>query len=110
MEVSLKVIEGASIKGDWNEGQKGRVLIANLVDEKNFLLGLREIEPGSLVPKKVHHHTLKQANYIISGSGTITNTKQTISFKAGDVILLDGNEEHYFETKTGIRMVEIRYR
>ncbi len=106
----MKLIEGSSIKGDWNQGQKGRVLIANLVDEENFLLGLREIEPGSLVPKKVHRHALKQANYIISGSGTVSNNQQTLRFKAGDVLLLDGNEEHYFETESGIRMVEIRYR
>ena len=106
----MKLIESSSIKGDWNEGQRGRVLIANLVNEESFLLGLREIEPNSLVPRKVHRHALKQANYIIFGSGTVSNTKQTIDFRAGDVLLLDGNEEHYFETKSGIKMVEIRYR
>ncbi len=59
---------------------------------------------------KPHHHDLKQINYIISGSGTVTNTVKTIEIRPGDILLLDSNEEHYFETKEGLRLVEIRYR
>lgn len=91
-------------------GQQGFVNICDLLDEENFLLGVRYIEPGSVVPKKPHTHPLKQANYVIEGEGTVTNGKETMSFQAGDILLMEGGEEHYFSTSTGIKMIEIRYR
>ena len=91
-------------------GQQGFVHICDLLDEENFLLGVRWIEPGSTVPQKPHRHPLKQANYVIEGEGTVTNGKETMSFRPGDILLMEGNEEHYFTTATGIKMIEIRYR
>ncbi|MDW5562281.1 MAG: cupin domain-containing protein [Methanomassiliicoccus sp.] len=91
-------------------GQKGFVHACDLLDEENFLLGVRYIEPNSVVPQKPHRHPLKQANYIIEGSGTVTNGTDTLTFRQGDILLMEGNEEHYFSTTSGIKMIEIRYR
>ncbi len=91
-------------------GQKGFVRACDLLDEENFLLGVRWIAPDSTVPKKPHRHPLKQANYVIEGTGTVTNGLETLSFGPGDILLMDGNEEHYFTTASGIKMLEIRYR
>jgi quercetin dioxygenase-like cupin family protein len=91
-------------------GQKGFVNVCDLLDEKDFLLGVRWIEPDSVVPQKPHRHPLKQANYVIEGGGTVTNGVDTMSFGPGDILLMEGDEEHYFSTKTGIKMLEIRYR
>ena len=81
--------------------------VADLLDEPGFLLGLRYIEPGSTVPMRPHHHELKQANYVLEGDGIVTNGKDKLSFGAGDFLLFESNEEHYFETRNGIRMLEI---
>jgi quercetin dioxygenase-like cupin family protein len=90
-------------------GQKGFVHVCDLLDEEHFLLGVRWIDPDSVVPQKPHSHPLKQANYVIEGTGTVTNGKETFSFQPGDILLMEGNEEHYFSTATGIKMIEIRY-
>lgn len=106
----MRVLNENDIDGVLTEGQRGNVLKSDLIDNEDFLFGLRYFEPGALCPQKPHRHSLKQLNYIISGSGKVTNLKETLDLKPGDIILLDSNEEHYFETKEGLRLVEIRYR
>jgi mannose-6-phosphate isomerase-like protein (cupin superfamily) len=47
--------------------------------------------------------------YVIEGSGTVSNGKDTMVFKAGDFILFDGNEEHYFDSDgKNLKMIEVR--
>jgi quercetin dioxygenase-like cupin family protein len=105
----MKMAHEKDIACERREGQKGSLLACDLLDEKNFLLGVRWIEPGSTVPKKPHSHPLKQANYVIEGTGTVTNGTETMSFGPGDILLMEGGEEHYFTTQSGIKMLEIRY-
>jgi len=106
----MRLTHEADIGCEKRAGQKGFVHACDLLDEANFLLGVRWIEPDSVVPQKPHQHPLKQANYIIEGTGTVTNGRETLTFAPGDILLMEGDEEHYFSTASGIKMIEIRYR
>lgn len=106
----MRVAHEKDLPCERRAGQRGFVRACDLLDEKDFLLGVRYIEPGSTVPQKPHSHRLKQANYVIEGSGTVTNGRETMSFQPGDILLMEGEEEHYFTTASGIKMIEIRYR
>lgn len=106
----MKVAHEKDLACETREGEKGHVTICDLLDTPSFLLGVRYIEPNSTVPKRPHHHELAQANYVIEGTGTVTNNQETLPFGPGDILLMEGNEEHYFTTATGIKMIEIRYK
>jgi mannose-6-phosphate isomerase-like protein (cupin superfamily) len=106
----MKKVHEDDIPCERRAGQKGFVRACDLLDERDFLLGTRWIEPDSVVPQRPHRHELKQANYVIEGNGTVTNGIETLEFGPGTILLMDGNEEHYFTTATGIKMLEIRYR
>ncbi len=53
---------------------------------------------------------LNRPTTLLEGEGIVTNGKDKLSFGAGDFLLFESNEEHYFETRNGISMLEIRYR
>jgi len=40
----------------------------------------------------------------------VSNENGPFMFSTGDFLLMDADEEHYFETPTGVKMLEIRYR
>ncbi|MBI0583004.1 MAG: cupin domain-containing protein [Methanomassiliicoccus sp.] len=105
----MRMAHEADIGCERRPGQKGAVLACDLLDEENFLLGVRWIEPDSVVPQRPHRHPLKQANYVIEGTGTVTNGREMMAFGPGDILLMEGDEEHYFSTSSGIKMLEIRY-
>ena len=72
--------------------------------------GVRIVKADSDVPPRPHAHNEKQVIYVISGTGTITNGKETFDLNSGDFILLDSNEEHYVMTKDeDLRVFEIKY-
>lgn len=106
----MRLVHERDIGCERRPGQRGSVLACDLLDEESFLLGVRWIEAGALVPARPHRHPLKQANYVLEGTGTVTNGRETMSFAPGDILLMEGDEEHYFETASGIKMLEIRYR
>ena len=106
----MKIAHEKDIACEKRAGEVGHVHICDLLDTPSFLLGVRWIEPNSTVPKRPHLHELAQANYVIEGTGTVTNDKETLAFGPGDILLMDSNEEHYFTTESGIKMIEIRYR
>lgn len=106
----MRKVNEQDIPCERRPGQVGFVRACDLLDEESFLFGTRWIEPGSTVPRRPHRHFLKQANYVIEGTGTVTNDQETIAFGPGDILLMEGNEEHYFTTESGIKMLEIRYR
>ncbi len=106
----MKMAHEKDIGCEKRAGQKGFVHVCDLLDEEHFLLGVRWIDPDSVVPQKPHRHLLKQANYVIEGTGTVTNGEETMDFQPGDILLMEGGEEHYFSTASGIKMIEIRYK
>lgn len=106
----MKLVNSSELRKTTATGDRGEVVVTDFLAEKEIVFGLREAGPGSLVPKRPHSHPLRQAMYVIEGSGVVTNGKDELSFKSGDFILFDGDEEHYFDTgKTRLRMVEIRF-
>lgn len=106
----MRLVSSSDLRKTAATGDKGEVVITDFLAEKGIVFGLREAGPGSLVPKRPHSHPLRQAMYVIEGSGVVTNGKEEVAFKSGDFILFDGNEEHYFDSgKTRLRMMEIRF-
>jgi len=105
----MKLIHETDIKVVAADGDRGQVRIKDVAVEENFVFGLRETGPNCLVPKRLHKHKLKQVMYVIEGCGTVSNGKNTMIFKAGDFILFDGNEEHYFDSDgKNLKMIEVR--
>ena len=91
------------------EGTKGMVDVFDVVEDE-VTAGVRIVKPDSDVPKRPHSHIDKQVIYVISGTGKITNGKETLELNPGDFILLDPNEEHYVMTeKDALKVFEVRY-
>ncbi|MDD1765431.1 MAG: cupin domain-containing protein [Methanomassiliicoccales archaeon] len=105
----MRLVREADLKIVTVDGDRGQVRIKDVVADENFVFGLRETGPNCLVPKKPHKHRLRQAMYVLEGSGTVTNGKEKMPFNKGDFILFDGNEEHYFDSNgMNLKMIEVR--
>jgi len=105
----MRLINEKDIKAVIADGDRGQVRIKDVASEESFVFGLRETGPGCLVPKKPHKHKLRQVMYVIEGSGTVSNGKDATPFRAGDFILFEGNEEHYFDSDgENLKMIEVR--
>ena len=90
-------------------GARGTVDVFDVVEGK-FTAGVRIVKPNSDVPRRPHSHPEKQIIYVISGSGKITNEKETFNLNTGDFILLDAYEEHYVITdKEVLKVFEVKY-
>lgn len=107
----MRLVHDSKIRPVVVGGDKGEVVLRDVLAEEGFVLGLRETGPNCLVPKSPHKHPLRQAMYVIEGSGTVSNGKESIAFAAGDFILFDENEEHYFDSGGhSLKMIEVRVR
>jgi mannose-6-phosphate isomerase-like protein (cupin superfamily) len=105
----MRLVREADLKIVTVDGDRGQVRIKDVVADENFVFGLRETGPNCLVPKKPHKHKLRQAMYVMEGSGLVSDGKEKLPFKAGDFILFDGNEEHYFDSDgKNLKMIEVR--
>lgn len=106
----MKIINIKDLKGTSSPGERGEVIMIDCINEKNIVLGMREIGPNSIVPKRPHHHQLRQAMFVVQGTGVVTNGIEKYRFNPGDFILIDTDEEHYFESEgESVRMIEVRF-
>jgi quercetin dioxygenase-like cupin family protein len=91
------------------EGVKGIVDVYDVI-QGDLTAGVRIVKTNSDVPTRPHIHSEKQVIYVISGTGKITNGKETYNLKQGDFILLEANEEHYVMTdKEELKVFEVKY-
>ncbi|MDH7508102.1 MAG: cupin domain-containing protein [Methanomassiliicoccales archaeon] len=106
----MKVINVSGLNEVATPGERGQVFITDCINERDIVFGLREIEPNSIAPKRPHHHPLRQAMFVIDGTGVVTNGIERHRFKPGDFIMIDADEEHYFESEgERVRMIELRF-
>ena len=91
------------------QGTRGVVDVYDVI-QGELTAGVRIVKADSDVPTRPHVHSEKQVIYVISGSGTITNGKETFDLSSGDFILLESNEEHYVMTKNDdLKIFEVKY-
>jgi len=91
------------------QGAKGTVDVFDVVQGK-LTAGVRIVRADSDVPTRPHIHSEKQVIYVISGTGKVTNGKETCDLVPGDFVLLESNEEHYVMTeKHDLKVFEVKY-
>ena len=91
------------------QGAKGVVDVYDVI-QGELTAGVRIVKADSDVPTRPHIHSEKQVIYVISGTGKITNGKETFDLNPGDFITLDSNEEHYVMTeKDDLKVFEVKY-
>ena len=91
------------------QGARGVVDVYDVI-QGELTAGVRIVKADSDVPTRPHIHSEKQVIYVISGSGKITNGKETFNLGPGDFILLESKEEHYVTTKNeDLKIFEIKY-
>jgi len=91
------------------QGAKGIVDVYDVI-QGELTAGVRIVRANSDVPTRPHIHPEKQVIYVISGTGKITNGKETFDLGPGDFVLLETNEEHYVKTdKEDLKIFEIKY-
>ncbi|MFW9837763.1 MAG: cupin domain-containing protein [Candidatus Thorarchaeota archaeon] len=91
------------------QGEKGIVDVYDIIQEE-VTAGVRVVQPNSDVPIRPHVHHERQVIYVISGSGKITNGKETFDLHSGDFIILSAEEEHYVITESEeLKVFEVKY-
>ena len=91
------------------QGTRGVVDVYDII-QGELTAGVRIVKADSDVPTRPHVHSEKQVIYVISGSGKITNGKETVDLNPGDFILLESNEEHYVMTQNDdLKVFEMKY-
>ncbi len=76
-------------------GVRIRWLIKETMGAKNFVMRHFEIEPQGHTPR--HSHPWEHEMFVLSGQGTVTNSKEEKSLKPGDVVFIPGGETHQFK-------------
>jgi quercetin dioxygenase-like cupin family protein len=91
------------------EGVKGIVDVYDVI-QGDLTAGVRIVKTNSDIPTRPHIHSERQVIYVISGTGKITNGKETYDLNPGDFILLEANDEHYVMTdKEELKVFEVKY-
>ena len=74
------------------QGAKGVVDVYDVIQGK-LTAGVRIVKANSDVPTRPHIHSQRQVIYVISGTGKITNGKETFDLNPGDFIILDAGSD-----------------
>lgn len=105
----MKKVSETDMKPGEIQGARGTVDVYDVI-QGELTAGVRIVKADSDVPTRPHIHSEKQVIYVISGSGRITNGKETFDLIPGDFILLESNEEHYVMTKNDdLKVFEVKY-
>lgn len=87
-------VESAEVNVPGAEGVAVRWLISPEDGAANFYMRRFELAPGGRTPR--HTHSWEHEVYILEGEGTVFGSGRESRFRAGDVIYVSPNEEHYF--------------
>jgi len=77
-----------------------RVLIGEADGAPTFCMRRFELEPGGRTPR--HEHGWEHEVHILEGEGTVLGNGRENAFRAGDVIFVPSEEEHYFVADRGV--------
>ncbi len=76
-----------------------RWLIAEPDGAPNFYMRRFDLEPGGRTPK--HTHAWEHEVYVLEGEGTVLGNGRENAFRAGDVVFVPPEEEHFFAADRG---------
>jgi quercetin dioxygenase-like cupin family protein len=85
-------VQPTYFNNDVAKGVAGRVVIGKNDGARNFCMRVFEIGPEGNTPK--HAHEWEHEIFVHSGEAEILNAGKWNKIKAGDVVLIPGNEEH----------------
>jgi quercetin dioxygenase-like cupin family protein len=85
-------VQPTHFDNDIAKGIAGRVVIGKKDGAKNFCMRVFEIAPEGNTPK--HAHEWEHEIFVHSGEAEILHAGKWNTIKAGDVVLIPGNEEH----------------
>jgi mannose-6-phosphate isomerase-like protein (cupin superfamily) len=106
----MRIVNSSELGSIDLEGERGKVKVIDFLNDEQIVFGLRIAGPATCLPKKIHRHPMRQAMYIISGSGKVDNGKEIREFHEGDFMYFDKNEEPYFDSCSGdLAMVEVQF-
>ena len=91
-KIEYQKADSVEINNDIAEGITARVVIGKANGAGNFCMRVFEVAPGGHTPK--HAHAWEHEMFVHSGAGEIFGNQKWNSFKAGDVVLMPGNEDH----------------
>jgi quercetin dioxygenase-like cupin family protein len=94
-EVEARAVEVAGA-----EKCRIRMLIGQDDGAPTFCMRRFELEPGGRTPH--HGHGWEHEVYILEGEGTVLGNGQENAFRAGDIIYVPPEEEHYFAADRGV--------
>ena len=76
-------------------GVKRRVVISEADGAPNFIMRVFEVEPGGYTPH--HRHSFEHEVFIKEGSGLVVSEGKEFPVRAGDTVLILGEEIHQFK-------------
>lgn len=98
-------VDAVSIENDVAKGIVARVVLGKADGACNFCMRVFEIAPGGHTPQ--HTHAWEHEMFIHSGCGEIFGNGKWNPVNAGDVVLVNGNEEHQIRNSGSEKLVVI---
>jgi mannose-6-phosphate isomerase-like protein (cupin superfamily) len=106
----MRIVNSSDLGSIDVKGKRGKVKVIDFLNEEQIVFGLRIAGPATCLPKRIHRHHMRQAMYIISGSGKVDDGKEIREFHEGDFMYFDRNEEHYFDScSSDLVMIEVQF-
>lgn len=92
----MKIINEREINSVTAKGSRGEIYLKNIIATDTLVVGIRTIAPDSEVTARPHKHEDQQIAYVIKGAAKVDNGQEVREIKAGDFIVFEPWEEHYF--------------
>lgn len=92
----MRIIHETELEGTIVHGTRGEVTLKDIINEPGLVAGIRIVEPDSDVPGRPHSHEDSQIVYVIKGKTSLFNGFETRELQAGDFVVFEPDEEHYF--------------
>ncbi len=92
-------VEPTHFDNEQAKGVAARVVIGKKEGAENFFMRVFQIAPGGHTPR--HSHDWEHEMFIHSGEGELYINGQWAPLKAGNVVLVPGNEEHQIKNVSG---------
>ncbi len=92
-------VESEEVDARGAKGVRVRWLVSEEDAPPNFYMRRYELVPCGRTPR--HSHPWEHEVYILEGAGTVLGKDGKRRFRAGDVVYMPPNEEHYFAADQG---------
>ena len=97
----MKIVNQETLDGTIQKFSNGELVAKRIVKTPNFGARIAIIAPNSEAPDRPHQHERYEMHYVMKGTATVSNGKETKEVKTGDFIVFDRHEEHYFTIGKG---------